>query len=166
VSPNVTSLAQISQGIYWIALNEGGLYRYDPRMITEIARPTQREPTSDDYRVTLNAQLVSHDYFSTLHEDRQGRLWAANEGLWLVEEARGQVTFRRVELNLSETSKGFGISTIVDSQDGSLWLGTSQGLIRRLPDGRTVSSIVHPEGPFDVVTSLAGRPRRKNVDRP
>src|SRR6266516_1664644 len=151
-----TYLLETHKGVYWIALNGGGLYRYDPTASTSTAASAQPDTNGDDPRVVLDAELVSQENFSTLFEDRQGNLWAATSGLSLIEDNNGKVSFRQIELNLpEELNRGFfRIYAISEGQDGSLWLGTTQGLMRRLPDGRIAHFTISREGDFDLTQNL------------
>jgi ligand-binding sensor domain-containing protein len=76
----------------------------------------------------------------TLYEDRRGNLWlGGNGGLFRLEEKDGAVAPSKIELNLPPNpSTEFSILAMSEGQDGSLWLATSWGLVRRLPDGREV----------------------------
>lgn len=144
-SPNVSYLLETRKGVYWIALNGGGLFRYDPNAA---ATPV----VSDDGRVQLNATLVSPKNFLTLYEDREGRLWGGTDELLLIEDDGGRVSFRSVALSPpAETKPNRGILTICEGQDGSLWLGTNHGLLRLLPDGRQIRFVVHPRSGMDGV---------------
>jgi len=148
-------MIETRRGIYWIALNGGGLYRYDRNAMASKSEPQQTHNSGDDPRQTLNAAMVSPEMFQTLFEDREGRLWAGGTGLFLVEENNGQVVVRNVDLNLpEELQREFWIYAIGDGLDGSLWLGTSRGLLRRLPDGRVASLAVRREARLDTIHAL------------
>jgi ligand-binding sensor domain-containing protein/two-component sensor histidine kinase len=154
-SPNVSYLLETRKGIYWIALNGGGLFRYDPNAATVPV-------VSDDGRTQLNAELVSPKSFLTLYEDREGRLWGGTDELLLIEDEGGRVSFRPVALSLlAEMKPNRGILTICEGRDGSLWLGTNYGLLRLLPDGRLIRFVVHPRSGMDgvrvVLEDAAGR---------
>jgi signal transduction histidine kinase/ligand-binding sensor domain-containing protein len=153
---DVSYLIETRKGIYWIAINGGGLYRFDPNAASSFTGPIQTEATvDDDGRVPLHAEMISRVSFGAFYEDREGNLWAGCDALLLIEDNNGQVTFRQVELNLPQNLKLlFGINAIVEGQDGSLWLSTNHGLMRRLPDGRVAHFSVHPEANFDVVAAL------------
>jgi ligand-binding sensor domain-containing protein/two-component sensor histidine kinase len=129
--PGIERIFETRKGIYWISTT-GGLYRYDPNA------PLATDKTSNTDRPVLNAQRVS-DVRAALYEDRAGHLWVGGGGLSLLEEKDGKISEHAVELNLpAETSSNFDIVTICEGQDGSLWLATSLGVIRRLPDGREI----------------------------
>jgi ligand-binding sensor domain-containing protein len=71
-----------------------------------------------------------------------GTAWcgsATDGGLFTLTEAGGQVTIRRVELRLpSHPDLLVQVWTILEDGGGSIWMGTRFGLMRLLPDGRTV----------------------------
>ena len=128
--PGVEQILETRDGIYWIATT-GGLYRFDPGITST---NNARKPTHP----TLNAQLVG-DHRGTLYEDHHGNLWAGGDGLYLLEERAGKVLSHKVELNLPPNpSVKLNIVALLEGQDGSLWLVTTLGLLRRLPDGREI----------------------------
>ena len=128
--PGIEQILETRAGIYWI-VTTGGLYRFDPNV--PIAN-NGRNAT----RPTLNAELMGEQR-GTLYEDRRGNLWSGGGGLYLLEERGGKVYSHEIELNLPlKPSVQFNISEILEGQDGSLWLVTTWGLVRRLPDGREI----------------------------
>lgn len=128
--PGIEQILETRKGIYWI-VTTGGLYRFDPNApITTKARNTDRP--------TLNAELMSAERGS-LYEDSGGNLWSGSGKLYRLEERDGKVFQREVELNLpANSSMQFGIAAICGGRDGSLWLITSWGVVRRLADGREI----------------------------
>lgn len=125
-------------GIFWIFLNGRGLYRYDPAAAGPATSPPAA-PASADGRILLNAELVSSASFGGLFQDRLGNLWAQGRGLFLIERSAGRFSVREIDLNLPKNWRPlFGVNSIADTEDGSLWLGTTHGVLRRLPDGRVV----------------------------
>jgi ligand-binding sensor domain-containing protein/two-component sensor histidine kinase len=76
--------------------------------------------------------------------------------LFRLEETSGQVIFRRVSLNLGELESVLIVRALVDDdKEGSLWASTQGlGLVRRLPDGRTVRYKIEPSSFGDLVESL------------
>ena len=129
-SPGVETILEARNGVYWIGTT-GGMYRFNPAALTtpRIAR---------NGRPILNAELVS-SWRGNLFEDSKGRLWFTGDGVSLMEEKDGNVSFRKVDLNLpSEANSEYGVNAIYEGADGSLWLNTTFGFVRRLPDDRTV----------------------------
>lgn len=128
--PGIEQILETRAGIYWI-VTTGGLYRFDPD-----APATNKTHHTD--QPTLNAEPVSEQR-GTLYEDRRGNLWSGGNGLYRLEEKDGKVSSRKVELKLPvNSSPEFAITAIREGQDGSLWLITSRGLVRRLPDEREI----------------------------
>ena len=129
--PGIEQILETSRGIYWI-VTTGGLYRFDPNA----PLPTAENKNAD--RTTLNAQFVS-DRRGFLYEDHAGNIWLGESSLERLIEKDGKTVFERVGLNLPRNpSLAFGIGMMCESQDGSLWLVTSWGLVRRLPDGKEI----------------------------
>jgi signal transduction histidine kinase/ligand-binding sensor domain-containing protein len=150
-------MLETRNGVYWIALNGGGLYRYDPSSVRPNGAATQAEPGTDDGRIALDAEVISEQNLSSLYEDRNGNLWAAgSDGLSLIQDGSGQILLKRIELNLPDELKRqfFGVYAIAEDHDGSLWLGTSLGLMRRLPDGCVVRYRIRGQGDIDFVRTL------------
>lgn len=126
----IEQIVETRQGVYWI-VTTSGLYRFDPRRVSTAAQRS-------DGRITLNAAFVSENR-GHLYEDQDGKLWLGSDALYTVEETNGIVELRRVELNLPNiAARAFSIFYLEGGKDGSLWLCTTQGLGRRLPDGRMV----------------------------
>ena len=126
--PGIEQILETRKGIYWI-VTTGGLYRFDPNAPVPASRPT------NDARPTLNAQFVSNER-GLLFEDHSGQLWAGGSGgLYRVKESNNKVSF---ELDLKLPNPSIGISSFSEGKDGSLWMVTFGGVIRRLSDGREV----------------------------
>ena len=143
-SQNFTFIFESREGVFWIVLGDDKLYRYDPRAIKE--SPAQVREPNDNTRIPLPAELVASRLVNGMLEDRSGNLWAASgAGLFRIEQNAGQVFFHEVDLHLPQSWKpSFQVRTLAEGDDGSLWLGTSHGLLRRLPDGRVVQHTVNP----------------------
>jgi signal transduction histidine kinase/ligand-binding sensor domain-containing protein len=162
-SQNFTYMFETRDGIFWIVLSDNRVYRYDPLSITvSVKSGTQLTPTdqrNDDGRVALQARLVSSDDLTGMLQDRDGNVWAGGKGLFRVEDKAGKVSFSEINLNLPAGWKPlFEVSTFAEGNDGSLWLGTTRGLLRRLPDGRVAHYYLNQENaPEDVRRLLADR---------
>lgn len=135
--PGIEQIIETRKGIYWIATT-GGLYRFDPNANLVVPQPT------GGGRATLNAEMVSASR-GVLYEDRAGNLWIGARGLYRLEEQDGKVVWQKIELNLPEhRTAGFAISAFCEGKDGSLWVVTNWGLLRRLADGREVFYSIEP----------------------
>jgi ligand-binding sensor domain-containing protein/signal transduction histidine kinase len=137
----INHVLETRDGIYWIGTNGGGVARFNPRG----ARPASagapavpaREPLFVAY--TLGPEQASNRV-NVLFEDRRGRLWAgADDGLYRLERTAEHDAFRRVELPLVPDDTSLrGIGRIAEDAEGSLWIAGGLGLVRLLPDGRSV----------------------------
>jgi signal transduction histidine kinase/ligand-binding sensor domain-containing protein len=159
-SQNFTYMYESRDGIFWIALGDGRFYRYDPRTPIAATPPAQTNQPNNDSRVSLPAELVSSNFLLTgMIQDRNGHLWAVGPGLFLVEETAGHVSRSEVDLHLPQRWKpSFVASKLAEGSDGSLWLTTTHGLLRRLPNGQVVQYHVNKNpGPEDVRLLLADK---------
>src|SRR5215467_3643343 len=175
-SQNFTYIYESREGVFWISLADNRLYRYDPESVTSSAQPSQADQPNpapphqtpgasgipDDGRVLLRAELVSSQFLVRMLQDRSANFWAAGAGLFLVEEKAGRVSIREVNLNLpqgwKEWKPSFNVGDLTEGDDGSRWLGTTYGLLRRLPDGRVVQyNVNRSPGPEDVRQLLADK---------
>jgi signal transduction histidine kinase/ligand-binding sensor domain-containing protein len=136
-SQNFSSIFESRSGVFWIQISGRGLYRYDPASAVISAQPSEALGTNPDGKVVLNAELVSTKYFGEILQDRTGNLWIGSTGLFLIEEKNSEVSFREIDLGVpADWRPSFSVESMAEAGDGSLWLGTSHGLLRRLPDGR------------------------------
>ena len=127
--PGIEQILETRNGIYWI-VTTGGLYRFDPKA------PVPSN-ANNDARPTLNAQFVSNER-GLLFEDHAGQLWAGGNNLYRVNYDNQKVTFQPVDLHLPNPSLPLAIASIAEGKDGSLWMVTFSGVLRRLPDGKEI----------------------------
>ncbi len=135
--PGIEDIIETSKGIYWITTTSG-LYRFDPDapIVATGARSAQRP--------VLNAEFVG-DSRGFLFEDHNGNIWSGGHGFYRVQETGHQLTFQKIGFDLLGISAdAFAVSMICEGRDGSLWLASTEGLIRRQPDGR---STLYTAGP-------------------
>jgi ligand-binding sensor domain-containing protein len=146
----VNDLLVTRRGEYWIATDRG-VCRYEPEG-TGGAQSTGRAAERAPGQLAPNFE-VHHvgegaaDIVNALYEDRAGRLWVGTHGgLFLLNERKNQIGFRRFDLNPPLYSSRHSIVlAIVEDREGDLWIGTASGLVRRLADGRTVQYQVEGE---------------------
>ncbi|MBV9209254.1 MAG: ATP-binding protein, partial [Acidobacteria bacterium] len=73
-----------------------------------------------------------------LYEDRAGNIWAGSDsGLFRLDRGDPQGAFKLVPLNFKTHQEDrVEVQAIMEDGEGSLWVCTSFGLVRLLPDGR------------------------------
>lgn len=129
-APGVEQIIETRKGIYWI-VTTAGLYRFDPSVATTSSAKSDEHPT-------LPARYVdsSREFF---FDDRDGNLWSGGDGLYRRYEDGQNLAAERVDLNLPRNpATDLNVFRMMQTRDGSLWLFSSWGLVRRFPDGREV----------------------------
>ena len=149
--PVINDLIETHRGVYWVATNGGGVARFNPSPFKDEKSQIRNPFTAYSVGATPTSNRVN-----VLYEDHTGRVWAGTDGgLFLLDETSGQAIFRRVSLNLEELEKVLAVRALVEDSEGSLWVSTQGlGLVRRLPDGRTVRYLIQPSSLGDLVESL------------
>lgn len=128
-APGIESILETRQGVYWI-VTTGGIYRFRSDGL--------RNPAARGTRSILNAEFVS-PRGGVLFEDSRENLWLTGGDLYRIVETEGRTEFRKSEINLPEIpGQKFIISGIREAGDGSFWMITTLGIVRLLPDERTV----------------------------
>ncbi|MBX7172317.1 MAG: PAS domain S-box protein [Pyrinomonadaceae bacterium] len=130
-SPGIENIYETSNGTYWI-VTTGGLYRFKSDILSN-------PNTVGANRPILNAEFVS-PLRGRILEDKNGQIWLAADKVFRVKEnSEGKVDFVEHSLNLPKISdQPVNIFRMKEADDGSLWLGTNLGIVRRLPDDRIV----------------------------
>jgi signal transduction histidine kinase/ligand-binding sensor domain-containing protein len=103
----VSALHEDRAGTLWIALGGRSLVQWASGELRPVA-------------LAEDGPLSVVSFF----EDRQGGLWLAGDGLWLFEE--GRFIDMRQQLGLRQQ----WFRAVCQGQDGSMWLGTTRGLLR------------------------------------
>jgi signal transduction histidine kinase/ligand-binding sensor domain-containing protein len=126
--PGIERMSETGGGVYWITTT-GGLYRFKSGALSRPDKEIGNRPF-------LNAEYVDEGRGSVL-EDRVGNVWYIGKDLYLLREKDGKVEFERKNLNLpSNPNLPLTVFQMREGPDGSFWINTNQGLVRRLPDGR------------------------------
>ena len=126
--PGIESIFETSEGVYWISTT-GGTYRFDPRDIPP--------PGTDVPR--LNAEFIPAIGRGQFYEDKRGNLWVLSGALGRIIEQDGKFLMESVPLNLpSKSTNSLLVNGMRETDDGSLWMDTTWGLVRLLPDNRKV----------------------------
>jgi signal transduction histidine kinase/ligand-binding sensor domain-containing protein len=119
--PQVNDLIESSDGTYWAATNGGGVCSFNPA--ERAANSASRFKT---YSLDPNP---TSNIVNRLCEDREGRIWAGtDQGLFYFDKAQG-----RFIVVIPDARDIY--SLLADGQ-GALWMGVSNQLWRRSPDGR------------------------------
>jgi ligand-binding sensor domain-containing protein len=89
-----------------------------------------------------------------LYEDGAGELWAGTDaGLFHLDHT--STRFVPAGLNIpARADRLTQVWAFAEDRDGSLWIGTKFGLVRRLPDGLMIHYPVRPTTDQDVVRAL------------
>src|SRR5262245_20063376 len=140
-------MTETRDGSYWVTTT-GGLYRFRGDAMSAAGEPLGKRPL-------LNAEFISSAR-GYLLEGRDSTLWFASGSLFQIIKQDNTFSFVPFDLNLPISAhRGLGIARMTEGHDGSLWLDTSVGLVRRLPDARIIwyQSEVNPAGQFRSIIS-------------
>jgi ligand-binding sensor domain-containing protein/signal transduction histidine kinase len=140
----VEQILEARDGTVWLA-TRGGLARFIA------GRPAGRPAFA---AVPWTSGKTPREPVYALYEDRGGRLWVGGEGRLAVFEPGTGTPARDVPLRGLALPAG-RIGGFAETADGSLWIGCEGGLLRRLPDGASVSYPVLPHHGTDSVLGLA-----------
>ena len=126
-APGIEYIFESRSGVYWITTTSG-LHRFDPKTTSTLLPE----------RTILNAEYLG-PYRGLVREDRNGQLWLLSRRLFRIMDNGGSVTLQEVELGLPKDLKiELDGREMVEADDGSLWILTTLGLVRLLPDGNRV----------------------------
>lgn len=125
--PGIESIYQTRDGVYWISTT-GGSYRFD---LSQISKPNAVKPQ-------INAEFVTQGR-GQFFEDSAGNLYLTSGFLSRIVKKDGKFVLEPVEFNLPpKPDISLIVSDMDETSDGSIWINSSRGLIRRLPDSRLV----------------------------
>jgi PAS domain S-box-containing protein len=131
--PVVTWVLEVRDGIFWVATNDG-IARLDAT--GNHAGSNSTGFVFEKFRVSPDAAA---NRINVLYRDRAGMLWLGTDGgVFTLHEAGGKVTFQRVQLLLAQPDLLIQTWCLLEDEEGSMWIGTKFGLVRKLPNGRTV----------------------------
>jgi signal transduction histidine kinase/ligand-binding sensor domain-containing protein len=157
LNPSVNDLIITRGGEYWIATNGGGVYRLN-----------DRSRAGDRFVQFPVGSTPQTSRVNVLFEDRSGKIWAGTDGgLFHYDPMKADDGFRQRLLGIGPRQIVDGTPTSIDDRlvqiwsfaaaaDGSLWIGTKFGLVRRDQDGRVTQR--HLRSPSDVVQALLADP--------
>lgn len=145
-APGIETIYEARDGSYWISTT-GGTFRFDPNEVSP----------SDTITPRLAAEYVMPQR-GQFFEDSAGNFWSNVHGFSRLAVKDGKYVFEKVDLKLPpQPGAGFHISDFAETRDGSVWLNTSYGLVRRLGDGRTVYYPVAYGGRYGNPSMLADK---------
>ncbi|KJF43966.1 hybrid sensor histidine kinase/response regulator transcription factor [Draconibacterium sediminis] len=127
VNPSIESLFVDRKGNIWIGTKSGGVSKYDP----------DKEEFSNivsNYR--NKSEVLPDSRVLSFYEDKNGRIWMGtwNHGLIVYDEhKKTSVQFLRGAVN-----------SIVETQNGDIWVGCNNGLFRFIS---TKDSVIQAEQP-------------------
>ncbi len=145
--PVVTDIVEAADGVYWVATNDGFA-------ILDARGGTAKEPGVHIRKFTIASDPAANR-INVLYRSRAGVLWLGTDGgVFTLDESHGDVRFSRVELSLAYPDLLVQTVALLEDSEGSMWIGTKYGLVRRLRDGRTVHYPVQSRRATDNVLSL------------
>jgi ligand-binding sensor domain-containing protein/signal transduction histidine kinase len=172
--PSVNDLLETRAGVYWIASNGGGVFRFNlsegaGAVVAAAAATTGAAEASANakdaqarsrFTVYKTGDTPRTNRPNRLFEDASGRIWAGtDDGVFMLDTPAGADAFRRVEMGARPGDVG-GVWAFIEDGEQRLWIATSNGLWRRDADGRIVSFPVpaHIKGiVWDLHTDQEGR---------
>jgi ligand-binding sensor domain-containing protein/signal transduction histidine kinase len=143
---SINSLLETRKGEYWVATNGGGVARFN-LIFDASGGPVLVAPaTGGRFTVYPVGDNPASNRVNMLYEDRAGRVWAATDGgLFRLDEAGAK--FEQVLIGTPRhPDRRILVWNFLEDREGSLWVGTSVGLVRRLPDGRVMRYEEAPDG--------------------
>lgn len=126
---NVYHMMEDRQGILWFSTKGQGLVS---------AVRDERAPSGYIFRKymhdPLNSNSISSNDVYYTYQDSKGRIWVATfgGGLNLLQEEQGHILFRHKYNSFSsypEYGQYTEVRTIIEDEEGRIWVGTSDGLM-------------------------------------
>ena len=141
--PSLNDMMEMPDGTYWIATNGGGMIRFRP--IADV-RPATDETVKSRFTSYAVSQEGATNRVNVIFRTRTGAMWLGTDGgLFQLEETGVGPVFRSLALGLPEhPDLTVQVWSMTEDHDGSLWIATKFGVLRRLPDGRLVHYAVRP----------------------
>ncbi len=135
---HIWTLLADPDGSVWVGTQAGGLNRYDPELDRFVA-----------YKSANTADAEGSRLVTALLRDRGGRIWVAN-GVGRLQWVDRQHE-RLVDTPIAESASLRMVRAMLQASDGSIWIGTYQGLYRTVANARPLSEVrAGEEQPLDV----------------
>ncbi|GAA4460428.1 hypothetical protein GCM10023189_35510 [Nibrella saemangeumensis] len=120
--PWVSTLFQDKAGRLWAGTNNHGLMRLNPE-----------GQSPGLVRYTAGGQINRHIFMNAIQESPAGQLWlGTTEGLQQVDTRTGEVITHRCNPALPDGLSSDRVSSVYFDRSGTLWLGTYQGINKRI----------------------------------
>jgi ligand-binding sensor domain-containing protein/signal transduction histidine kinase len=179
--PSINDLLETRAGVYWLASNGGGVFRFNLSEGAGAASEgesaagavasggatsganAKEEQARSRFTVYKLGDVPRTNRPNRLFEDAAGRIWAGtDDGLFVLDEAAGAKAFQRVEFDTGGTDevKVIPVWAFAEDDERRLWIATSTGLWRREANGRIVAFPIRPYikgAVWDVIKDAAGR---------
>jgi len=154
-SASVFDVLETREGDYWVA-TEAGVSRFAR---AQVNRDAVAHPPAGPAKLFTNHVVGTGaaNIANVLYQDRAGRIIVGtDDGAVQIERSPdGGVTFRKLDLGLTTPANDtLRIRAFLEDREGSLWIGTSRGVVRRLPGGEMVEHQLAPAGQPDYVRAL------------
>ncbi|CAM2006101.1 hybrid sensor histidine kinase/response regulator [Acanthopleuribacter pedis] len=120
----IRSLLADPDGGIWVGTQNGGLSKYDPRRDLFQSYATQSAPPMQ----------LPGDFVADLAFDHDGGLLIATDG-GLAKLSKDRKRIDLVDLSSANLTAVPFVRAVHLTDDGTLWIGTDLGLLRRTPDG-------------------------------
>jgi ligand-binding sensor domain-containing protein/two-component sensor histidine kinase len=162
LDPYVTDILETKNGMYWVATDGGGLFLFNPKGV----QASEEVVTTTPHLVKTNLPLFKQysignsrfaNQINVLYQDANGNiLVGTDDGMFCIEHSQDIVKISPVHLNVQiSPSKYLWVRAFLEDKEGSLWIGTSHGLIRRLSNGHIINYINETSlNPFEHIRAL------------
>jgi signal transduction histidine kinase/ligand-binding sensor domain-containing protein len=124
--PGIENIFETRNGKYLISTT-GGTFLFNPDSVS----------SNDSVIPHLKAERIS-PIRGRFIEDDKGNVWMGETAIFQLVEENGKVEFRQTDWGIPPQPREFLAYFFDRSVDGSIWVYTSWGLVRRLPNERIV----------------------------
>ena len=114
----VTSIVEAPDGTLWVGTRSGGLNAFDPRT----GRCKRYLPSPSD------PATIGHHHVTSILAARSGVLWVGTDGGGL-----SRIADRVTRITTEDGLVNQNVASLLEDDDGSLWIGTRHGLSRYDP---------------------------------
>ncbi|HEX8423059.1 MAG TPA: two-component regulator propeller domain-containing protein [Pyrinomonadaceae bacterium] len=168
--PSINDLLETRAGVYWLASNGGGVFRFNLSEGASAAGAASATDAANAQGSQTHARFTVYKLGDTprmnrpnrLFEDAAGRIWAGtDDGLFVLDGSDGKDAFQRVEFDNGRMANTvIPVWAFAEDDERTLWIATSAGLWRREPGGRIAPFPLRtlvPGAVWDVSRDASGR---------